>query len=207
MAALSLLAALIQRNQSGEGCYIDASILDGTLALMILPFAQLQGSKEPFLEWDAGLRGSYPNYAIYETKDGRYVGFAAVEKKFWSEFCRKVKREELIEKLPEYMNLRDVPYGDLKLIKKELEKIFKSKTFDEWNEFFKNSDVCLTPLQNKKETFESSYVKERRLFVESEEEFSYLRTPFTPFSLNKEDLKIPALGEHTKEIIAAFLGK
>ena len=199
MAAISILAALLERNKTKKGKYIHISLLDGTMALMILSYAQLQVPGDEYHKWDMGLRGFFPNYALYKTKDGRFIGFCPVERKFWDAFCDKIKRKDLKDKLPSYMGLRHIPQNVVKGLFKELGKVFLSKTFHEWEKFFKKTDVCLTPLWNKEEMMKSSYVRERKLFVRSPfKGFTYLRTPFTLPQLSREDLKVPQLGEDTK---------
>ena len=54
-----------------------------------------------FLKNNEVIQGGFPNYAIYETRDQRYVGLCAVEKKFWDSFCKTVDRSDLIEYYPD----------------------------------------------------------------------------------------------------------
>jgi len=200
MAAISILAALLERNKTKKGKHIDISLLDGTIALMILSYAQLQAANDEYHKWDSGLRGFFPNYALYKTKDGRFIGFCPVERKFWGAFCDTIERKDLKNKLPHYIGAHDaIPQNEVEKLAQELDTIFVSKTFSEWDEFFKRTDVCLTPLRTKEEMLKSSYVKDRKLFISSPVKgFSYLRTPFTPLSLKGDDLRVPKLGEHTK---------
>ncbi len=202
MAAISILAALLERNKTKKGKHIDISLLDGTIALMILSYSQLQATQDKYHKWDLGLRGLFPNYALYKTKDGRFIGFCPVERKFWDAFCNKINRSDLKNALPLYLGAHTISQSEIKKIGDVLKQIFLCKTFSEWEGFFKKTDVCLTPLWNKEEMMKSVYAQERKLFMSSEVKgFHYLRTPFTPVSLNKADLHVPQLGEHTRKYI------
>ena len=96
MAVVGILAALVGRAATGEGRYVDVSMLDGTLGLLPLLAANaLAGVAEPQPD-EFYLSGALPGYNVYETADGRYVTLGALEPKFWAEFCRRVGREDLI---------------------------------------------------------------------------------------------------------------
>ena len=89
MACISILTALLRRNQTGEGCYIDLSMFDSLMSManisLLSGLSMLAGgSGKPALEvW-----GGNPRYCIYETKDGGHVAVCLLEAKLWSEFCR-----------------------------------------------------------------------------------------------------------------------
>ena len=96
-----LLAALYQRERTGEGTWIDASMMDGVRSLAALPFAELEGTTEGTSDpGDAPLAGRWPCYGIYRTRDGRYMSLAALEPKFWKGFCDAVERPEWIFQTP-----------------------------------------------------------------------------------------------------------
>ena len=84
MLAMGVLAALHEREQSGEGQVVEAAMSDGTLALMALFYAMrdaghwvdARGANQP--------QGFAPFYRCYETSDGQYMAVGAVEAKFYA---------------------------------------------------------------------------------------------------------------------------
>ena len=110
-AVINILAALHARDKTGEGQYLDVSMLDSTLA-----FAFLLLNTPSTL-----LMGGAMSYNVYETKDGRHLSVSALEKKFWRHICEKIQRPDLI------------PLGnDTKANANELRDLFRTRTLDEW---------------------------------------------------------------------------
>src|SRR5258708_16306477 len=78
------------------GRLVDISMLDGTLALLPLVATLVANGEHEPAPGEGWLAGALPCYNVYETGDGRYVTLAALEPKFWEEFCRRVERPDLI---------------------------------------------------------------------------------------------------------------
>jgi len=96
LAAIAILGALIGHQHTGTGLYLDVSLLDAVVSWMtpLASAAFFHG-----VEVAAGslpLLGSLPCYNIYQTADGKYLGIAALEPGFWSEFCRSIDRLDLL---------------------------------------------------------------------------------------------------------------
>ena len=93
-AALTAVAALWQRQQTGQGAKIDVAGSDVVLSTMWL---------KPIYDWNSARlvhrrgmgsteRGPNAKYHFYETKDGKYILFCAIEEKFWRNFCVAIER-------------------------------------------------------------------------------------------------------------------
>ena len=88
MATIAILVALHHREKTGQGQYIDISMVDGALSLGPISFWEyFSTGKAPEREGHRYL-GAVPCYNVYETKDGKYVSIGAVETTFWVTFCR-----------------------------------------------------------------------------------------------------------------------
>ena len=85
------------------------------------------------------LDGGAPFYRCYETKDNKFVAVGALEKKFYKELITHLG-------LPEDMVDKQMEVNLWPEQNKKLTKIFFSKTRDEWEEIFKNTDCCVTPV-------------------------------------------------------------
>ncbi|MGH2517898.1 MAG: CaiB/BaiF CoA transferase family protein, partial [Ktedonobacterales bacterium] len=145
MAVVGILAALAGRASTGRGRVVDVSMTEGTLALLPwLASNALNGAGEP-APGTGWLSGALPGYNVYECADGKYVTLAALEPKFWAEFCRRVDRADLIERqYPRDDADRQEIYG-------ALAAIFRTKTRDEWVAEFGDADICFGPVNTLEE--------------------------------------------------------
>ena len=83
-AVIAILAALVK----GEGAYLDVSVADGVLSLMTLAVDEyLATGAEPAYQHSM-TTGRYACYGTYPAGDGRWLAVAAIEPKFWANFCR-----------------------------------------------------------------------------------------------------------------------
>jgi alpha-methylacyl-CoA racemase len=137
VAVEQILAALYHRERTGKGTYIDLSLLDGLLAMMNnhLVIEHYTGKKNGA----ELLAGTIVSYYIYETKDGRYVSLAALEKKFWENFCLAAGKREWIE-------YHHSPASEENMVFQEIKQWFKTKTLQEWIALSETVDCCLTPV-------------------------------------------------------------
>jgi alpha-methylacyl-CoA racemase len=202
MAVVGILAALLGRATTGEGRYVDVSMLDGSLGLLpLLASNTLAGVAEPAPE-EFYLSGALPGYNVYETADGRYVTLGALEPKFWAEFCRRVGREDLIA--------RQIPTGaeDRAATMTELAALFKTKTRDEWVTELGDADVCLGPVNSLEEALSDPQVQARRIafpadYGDGDAQARALRTtPLLSDAPVEMRLGMPKLGEHTAAALA-----
>lgn len=136
-AVEQIVAALYYREQTGKGTYIDLSLVDGLLSMMANHFVieHDTGRKNGIAE----LAGTIVSYHLYETKDGRYVSLAALEKKFWENFCLAVEK-------PEWIPHHYSPASEESPIFQEIVHLFQTKTLQEWIEFSQTVDCCLAPV-------------------------------------------------------------
>ena len=198
-AVMGILAALVYQKTTGQGQYIDVSILDGVLAHYVTALSSLESPKEALSINDL-LTGKLPCYNIYETADKRFMAVAALEFKFWKRFCEAIGKEGLIT---EYLKTGEVAVR----IHKELSAIFRTKTLTQWVDHFKDIDCCVSPVLTLKETLETEQVKSRNMVLAEEHpiegsvtQFS-LPVKFSSFEFNIEK-PAPMLGENTEEILS-----
>ena len=120
-AALQIVAALRERDRSGEGKFVDISLAHAALALA----APTAG--EPTLS------GGVVCYAVYRCADG-WVALAALEPKFWQAWCTGVGRGELVE-------LQFEAAGSP--AHEAVAGVFAARTRAEWDAFAAEHDCCL----------------------------------------------------------------
>ena len=95
-AAFGILAALRERDFSGEGQFVDIAMADGALAWLAMPAAGLLAGGRAPRRGELVLGGRLLCYRPYRCADG-WVAIGALEPKFWAAFCRGVGREDLFE--------------------------------------------------------------------------------------------------------------
>jgi crotonobetainyl-CoA:carnitine CoA-transferase CaiB-like acyl-CoA transferase len=185
-AVTAILAALLRRYQTGNGEYLDVSLLDGAfLSMILLAGIQLCGkdaASESFLD------GRSACYNVYSTSDQRYLAFCVLEPQFWKRFCTKMD-------LPHFID-RQFEEDQESLIHAIAEKI-SQKTLTEWMEEFHSEDLCVSPVSTVAEAMGSSYLKERDLLIEIDGKIQ-MKTPFRSENSNRT---APQLGEHNHEIL------
>ncbi len=197
MAAFAILAALLSRERTGEGQYLDVSMLDGTIAWLSLHAAAYLVAGERGERGRMALNGGYPCYNIYPTRDGKYVTLGNLEGQFWEEFCRRIDRPDLLHHA----------YATGKRgeeVREELERVFRGKSREEWLEVFSSVDVCFGPAYDLQEVFEDPQVKARGMVTQVPHpkggSSPGLGVP-VKFSKTPGRMRLPApsLGQHTVE--------
>ncbi|MBW3551365.1 MAG: CoA transferase, partial [Proteobacteria bacterium] len=156
MAAFAILAALRERDRSGEGQLVDVSMADGALSWLAMVAADYLASGTPPRRGAQPLAGALVCYRPYGCADG-HVTLGALEPKFWQAWCRGVVREDLIERQFE-------PPGSA--AHAEVEAIFAARTRAEWTAFAGEHDCCLEPVLELEEALDSELVRAREMVVE-----------------------------------------
>jgi alpha-methylacyl-CoA racemase len=196
MAAFGVLAALRERERSGEGQLVDVSMTDGALAwLAMVAAAFLCDGRVPG-RGDGQLNGGFLCYYPYEASDG-WVTCGALEPKFWRAFCEGVGREDLIE-------AQFQPPGSDAW--RTVADVFRSRTRDEWRAFNDEHDAMIEPVLGLDEALASELVREREMVVELEQPgLGPVRLLGLPIKLSRTPgdatRPAPALGEHTEEVL------
>jgi alpha-methylacyl-CoA racemase len=200
MAAFGIMAALHERENSGEGQFVDVSMADGALSWLALVAARYFADNHVPKRGEPELTGGLVCYRPYACKDG-WVTLGALEPKFWQAWCRGVGREDLIP------SQFDRPGSEAHA---EVERIFLERTRDEWQEFASHNDCCLEPVLDLDEALRSELVKAREMVVELDQPgvagpVKQLGVPVklsrTPGAAHKPG---PGLGEHTDDVLQSL---
>jgi alpha-methylacyl-CoA racemase len=159
LLAMGVLAALYERNTSGKGQVVDASMVDGAALLT----TSLHGMKAAGL-WGGGrgdnmLDGGAPFYDTYETSDGKYVAVGAIEMRFWGDLVKVLELDA--EELPLHVDKTQWP----KLREIVADAIGK-RTRDDLVARAEGTDACLTPVLSPEEAAGHPHNAARGTFVE-----------------------------------------
>jgi crotonobetainyl-CoA:carnitine CoA-transferase CaiB-like acyl-CoA transferase len=200
MAAFGILAALRERDGSGEGQHVDVAMADGALSWLALIAARYFADGTLPARGEHELAGGLVCYRPYACADG-WVTLAAFEPRFWVAWCRGVGREDLVERQ------FSAPGS---AVHAEVEAIFAARTLAQWERFAAEHECCLEPVLGLDEALESEFVAARAMVVGldqpgASEPVRQLGAPVklsrTPPDTNR--LPGPALGEHTEAVLRA----
>jgi len=151
LAAFGIVSALVERNRTNRGRYVDAAMIDGCLSLMTM-HSSVWGT--PVLP-DRGrglLGGGAPFYRCYVCADGRHVCVGALEPQFFAALWDTAIGGER----PEQMDTTQWPAMEVKLA-----KAFLSRTRDEWTQIFKGTDACVDPVLSPEEAWTNEHIRHR----------------------------------------------
>jgi alpha-methylacyl-CoA racemase len=159
LLVVGVLAALVERARSGRGQVVDAAMVDGAALLMSM-FHGMRHAGFWTDERGANLLDTGAHfYDTYETADGKYVSLGSIEPQFYAELLRRTGLEG--QDLPRQMDRSRWPE-----MKERLERVFRTKTRDEWCRIMEGSDVCFAPVLSIGEAYEHPHNVARRTFVE-----------------------------------------
>ncbi len=137
-AAISILAALLRRDRTGEGAYLDVSTTNGVLYLMALQIDQYLATGEEAAPGATLLTGRYACYDVFQCRDGKWLSVGAIESQFFHNLCRALECEQ---------------YGDHQFDDKQQDEIratfsttFATKDRDEWVAELAPLDTCVAPV-------------------------------------------------------------
>lgn len=197
-AALGIVMALLHRERTGEGQYIDISMTDGLVGLLPLVMFFRQMTGKPPERGNDLLSHRFACYNTYETADGRYFSVGAVEARFWKKLCEHLGH-------PEFIGRQYQEEGREEVIA-VFRQIFKTKTQAEWAEELAKVDCCCAPIKNLDEVVCSELFAQREMIVQFPDpagnQVPTLGVPIklekTPGSLRQAPAKF---GGHTRLIL------
>jgi alpha-methylacyl-CoA racemase len=128
-AVTKILAALLERDRTGQGCHLVVSMTHGSNRLVA---HRLGGETPPQM-----LTGGLACYRIYETADSRRLTVGALEPAFFRRLTELLGRPELAERQFD---------SDQEPLATELATIFETRPLAEWLELFDAEDVCVGPV-------------------------------------------------------------
>ena len=159
LTALSaVLMALIGREKSGCGDYIDCAMFDS-----LLPWcahtagSAIAGGPAPRSSQQRSLGGA-GFYNIYLCRDGRHIVLGGREMKFVVNLLTALGRPDLIA-------LGEAPAGEQGALIGFLRETFFTRTRDEWEVWFADKDVAFAPVLDFREAFDQPHIAERGLIV------------------------------------------
>jgi crotonobetainyl-CoA:carnitine CoA-transferase CaiB-like acyl-CoA transferase len=206
-ATIGILAALVAREKTGKGQYLDINYVDGIIAL-------LKDYSAPYFQYGAipkrgetMLSGGVPYINVYETKDGGFISIACFEPWLWENLCRAIGKEEFIPFHQEPEHLLRSPEGkEWDKIRSYLKQVFLTKSRDEWFHFLSQKDIPVGKVYSLDEVFSDPQVLHRNMVIEVDHPtVGKVKQIGIPIKLSDTPGKVrspsPTLGEHHEEIL------
>jgi len=202
-ASYAILSAVIGREQTGLGQYIDASLFETALGLSIWETAEFWGTSRLPTPLGSANRMSAPYQAIRAAD--RHLVIGAANPKLWAALCGVIEREDLLAD-PRFTDNVERLKNRKPLIEL-LEKEFARRPAAEWVELLLAAGVPAAPIQNYEEALDCEQAKARDMVVEVdhpvEGKVKMLGFPVklrgTPQQIRRP---APLLGAHTAEVFS-----
>ena len=158
-AALAILAALLRRERTGAGEYLDVCVAEGVLQLTSLYIDQfLATGQKPGPGHDI-LTGRYACYDTYACRDGRWVSVAAIEPQFYANLCRRLGCEQWLA--------HQTDDAAQEKIRADFAAAFRSRDRDDWVAELAPNDTCVAPVYAIEELVEDPQFRARGMFAEA----------------------------------------
>jgi alpha-methylacyl-CoA racemase len=195
--ATAILGALVGRERNGKGAHLDISMTEGSLALLAAELGNLFCGANPSRGTEM-LNGAAACYAVYRTKDDRYVSVGALEPKFWIALNQAIGRAPNVAEIIE-PKLQDAT-------RRDLADIFATKTLAEWTAFFAERDCLVEPVLEPHEIVEHPLHRAREVFFEIDggEGVGPIKQVRTPIGTPAHASAPPRLGQQSQEVLREF---
>ncbi|MBO0886961.1 MAG: CoA transferase [Acidimicrobiales bacterium] len=201
--AIGILAALHERDRSGEGQWVQTSLLEAMIAMLDFQAARwtIDGEVPP---QEGNHHPTGVPMGCFRTSDG-YVNIAGSGGRLWERFCRTIERPELLE------DPRFAGPAQRSANREELRAIIQDRLSERattfWVEALNSVGVPAGPVNNIKETFEDPQVRHLEMVEQVPHpvlgELGLIRNAVsatrTPPRLRRAS---PELGQHNEEILA-----
>ena len=196
-AAIGILAALLERDRTGRGRFVDASMLDGVISWLSIHAGGFQGTGEEPRRGEMPLSGAYACYRVYRCADGEWLTVGALEPQFWRALVTALG-------VPELEHDQFGPPERQREMAGQLQAIFETRTRDDWllGELAE-VEACVGPVNSLADAFSDPQVLSRSMLAAFGDRAV---GPGSPFRFDGDQAQsarpAPGLGEHAEEIAA-----
>ena len=203
VAAFGTMAALFHRQRTGEGQYVNASLLGSQVALQSFNISTYFLTRRLPRRQPRGAFG--PTWTTYRCGDGKYVALGMLEDRWWPGVCQALEQPEL-EADPRYATALDRGRNARELIA-HMDGIFLLRPAREWVQRFRELDLLIELVQDYGDIADDPQVAANGYVLEMEwpghdQPFHMVNCPIrfgkTPAHIRS---MAPAFGQHTEEIL------
>jgi CoA:oxalate CoA-transferase len=206
---IATLAALQERQRSGEGQYVDISMLDCQVSVQENAFVRYLNTGE--IPHAIGTRHPVITpFQTFPTRDG-YIAVAlrGGVKDQWPLFCAAIDRVDIIDD-PRFNDgwQRTLHYKELEPI---LSEAMKVRTTYEWVSELEQMGIPCGPVNTIDKVAGDPQIKARNMIIEIEHpEAGTFKVVNSPFRFSRSSYKVekasPELGAHNEEVLGSLVG-
>jgi len=200
--AMAIMTALLERESSGQGQWVQVSLLQSMIAML-----DFQAARWLFLgEIPTQPGNNHPTSiptGVYPTRDG-HINIAAGEQAMFLRLCKALGRPDLMEREP--YSTEQGRSDNRDALNAELSEITRQRTSAEWLAAMEEGQVAAGPIYTMDEVFADSQV--RHLGIAQPVEHKRLGTVEVvgqPFTLSRTPSRVrtsaPDRGEHTDAVL------
>lgn len=206
-AMYHILFAYIHKLKTGEGQYIDVSLVDAILPWTVWEAAAYFGSGEVPVPSGSRHRRIAP-YQAYQTKSG-YILFGVVNEKLWTKFCTEVVQKETWIIDPRFAT-GDARIANVEELEISIENVLKTETSEYWLEKLEKAQIPSGPILTYNQVMENEQILHREMVIEYEHPVAGpMKTLGFPAKMSKSGPKFrrtaPTLGQHSEMILRELL--
>jgi alpha-methylacyl-CoA racemase len=192
--ALGVVSAILEARGSGRGQVVDAAMVDGSASLMTLIYGMHAAGYWRDERGTNRLDSGAPWYNVYETRDGRHVGIAANEARFYRNALRLLG---LVDVDPD----RQHDPSTWPVMKERFAAAFRTRSRDEWAALAAGTESCITPVLSLAEAPAHAHLQARRTFVEVDGVVQPAPAPRFSRTAARIQRPPPRAGENTDEVL------
>jgi alpha-methylacyl-CoA racemase len=159
LLVVGVLAALAERERSGQGQVVDAAMVDGSVLLMAMFHGMVAAGLWADRRDDNVLDGAAPFYRCYRTADDRFVAVGALEPQFYAALITGLGLDGV--DLPGQYDKAGWP-----TLADRFTEVFATRTRDEWADHFAGTDACVAPVLTITEAADDEHLAARGTFVD-----------------------------------------
>jgi alpha-methylacyl-CoA racemase len=201
LLALGVCAALVERATSGQGQVVDAAMVDGA-ALLSAAMAPAYSTGSFSEERGTNLLDSgAPYYDCFETADGRWLSFGALEPPFYEDLLAGLGLADGAAWPDGTVPDRDDP-ATWPALRARFTEVVAGRKLDEWLAVFDPLDACVAPVLPFSAVIDDPHVAARGTWVDVDGVVQPAPAPRfdrTPAALDRP----PApSGHHTDEVLS-----
>jgi crotonobetainyl-CoA:carnitine CoA-transferase CaiB-like acyl-CoA transferase len=205
-ALYSILGAYIKRLKTGEGVYLETSLMEAGLAWTFWEFGAYFGGGEIPAATGTRHRRSTP-YQAYRTRDA-YVTVGANNEKLWEAFCTQVLERPEMMKDPRFTT-RSARLKNIDGLQDEIEKVFAAHPTEHWVKKLDAAGVPGGPVFNYVQALDNEHSRARNMVVEIDHpKIGRMKTLGNPVKASAELARsrspAPWLGQHSTEVIRSL---
>ena len=202
---IGILAALLSRNITGSGQWVDTSLLEAGIAWSLLPAGNYFADGEVPRRLGSASPQNAP-YQAFATEDG-YINVGTGNDRLWIKFCEVVGLEELT-KDPRFKN-NALRVKNQKELAKAIEPAMKRKTTREWTHLLDKAGIPCGPIYNLDEALADPQILSRKMVVEYDHpKAGRVKSIGFPIKFSHAEFRVrkypPLLGEHNQEILSSL---